>query len=140
MIVVDASLAAKWVLWEAQSDAALDFWDKYAGDLAAPDLISVEVAGAIVRRANITKSLTDAMGEALDQWARMLAGTQLQQFRITSSRSLRAARCAIALGHPVKDCLYLDLAMELDCPLITCDEKFAAKANGIWDRVQVLGE
>ena len=140
MIVVDASLAAKWVLWEAHSDAALDFWETHVGDLAAPDLIAVEVASALVRRANMDKSLTEAMREGLMHWSRLMAGTGIQQFRVTPPRVQRAADLAMTLGHPVKDCLYLDLAAELDCPLITCDVKFAAKARGVYAAVRVLGE
>jgi predicted nucleic acid-binding protein len=139
MIIVDASLAAKWILWEAQSEEALDLWDRHAGDLGAPDLMAIEVASAIVRRANIDKALTAAMQEGLRQWARMMAGTQLQQFRTTPGRVLRSAHLALGMGHPVKDCLYLDLAMELDCPLLTCDLKFAEKAKHMHPDVKVFG-
>ncbi|MEK6540758.1 MAG: hypothetical protein AABZ45_01420, partial [Pseudomonadota bacterium] len=85
MIIVDASLAAKWVFWEAQSDAALSFWNNEAGNLGAPDLIALEVAGAIVRRANIDKSLREDMNEALVKWTRLLSGTSMQQFRLTTA-------------------------------------------------------
>ena len=139
MIVVDASLAAKWILWEAQSELALQFWNQHAGDLAAPDLIALEVAGAIVRRANADKSLGMAMSEALGLWARLLSGVQLQQWRMTTSRVLRSGRLAMSLGHPVKDCVYLDLAMELDCALFTCDAKFVERAQKVYGRVHVLG-
>jgi predicted nucleic acid-binding protein len=43
------------------------------------------------------------------------------------------------LGHPLKDCIYLALAMEMSCDLITCDARFAEKAKGAWARVRVLG-
>jgi predicted nucleic acid-binding protein len=140
MIVVDASLAAKWILWEAQSELALKFWNENAGDLCAPDLIALEVAGAIVRRANTDKSLGMAMSEALGLWARFLSGVQLQQWRMTTNRVLRSSRLAMSLGHPLKDCVYLDLAMELDSELITCDAKFVAKARNVYARVNLLGE
>jgi predicted nucleic acid-binding protein len=51
-----------------------------------------------------------------------------------------AASTAIDIGHPLKDCIYLILAMELDCELMTCDARFAKKARDVWDRVRVLGE
>lgn len=140
MIVVDASLAAKWIFWEANSEQALDFWDAHAGDLGAPDLIAVEVAAAVVRRANMEKMLADDMKEALAAWGRILSGSSLQQFRITTSRVLNSSRLAIDIGHPLKDCIYLILAMELDCELVTCDARFAKKAKDVWHRVRVLGE
>ena len=51
---------------------------------------------------------------------------------------VRAANLALELGHPLKDCVYLALAMDLDCKLITCDAKFASKASVKWGNVQVL--
>lgn len=140
MIVVDASLAAKCILWEAQSEQALAFWDVNAGELSAPDLLGLEVAGAIVRRANAEKTLSEAMLDGLALWDRMLAGVDVQLWRMTSLRVLRSSRLAMSLGHPVKDCVYLDLAMELDCPLITCDAKFVEKARQVYEPVRMLGE
>jgi predicted nucleic acid-binding protein len=139
MIIVDASLAAKWIFWEADSEQALDFWNANAGDLGAPDLIAVEVAAAAVRRANMEKLLADDMKEALAAWGRILSGSSLQQFRMTTSRILSASRLAISIGHPLKDCVYLILAMELDCEMVTCDARFAKKAKVVWDRVRVFG-
>jgi predicted nucleic acid-binding protein len=139
MIIVDASLAAKWIFWEADSEQALDFWNANAGDLGAPDLIALEVAAAAVRRANMEKVLADSMKEALTVWGRILSGPSLQQFRMTTSRVLSSSRLAIDIGHPLKDCIYLVLAMELDCELVTCDARFVAKAKTVWDRVRVLG-
>ena len=53
---------------------------------------------------------------------------------------VKAANLAIDIGHPLKDCIYLALAMELGCPLVTCDTKFATKAHEVYAGVQVLGE
>jgi predicted nucleic acid-binding protein len=139
MIIVDASLAAKWIFWEADSEQALDFWNVNAGHLGAPDLIAVEVAAAAVRRANMEKLLADDMKEALAAWGRIMSGSSLQQFRMTPSRILSASGLAISIGHPLKDCVYLVLAMELDCELVTCDARFAKKAKDVWDRVRVFG-
>ena len=61
MIVVDASLAVKWFLTEAGSDAASAVLAMRARSLAAPDLIIVEVAAALVRRANMDKREADEM-------------------------------------------------------------------------------
>ena len=51
-----------------------------------------------------------------------------------------AAGLAVDLGHPLKDCIYLALAIELECELVTADARFAEKAKGVWDKVRVLGE
>lgn len=47
----------------------------------------------------------------------------------------------IRLAHPVYDCLYLALAVELDCAVLTADRRFAsaaAKAPDLAARVRVL--
>jgi predicted nucleic acid-binding protein len=140
MIVVDASLAAKWIFWETDSEEALDFWNTNAGDLGAPDLIALEVASAIVRRANMEKLLAEDMKEALAKWSRLLSGSSIQQFRMTTNRILSSSRMAIDIGHPLKDCIYLLLAMELDCDFVTCDARFAKKAKDVWHKVYVFGQ
>jgi len=138
MKVVDASLAVKWIFWEHNSAEALAFWHEHAGDLAAPDLLAVEMAGAIVRRGNIDKAMRDDMAEALDKCARLFSGTAIELFRDTVPRALAAGRLGLELGHPLKDCLYLALALELDCPLITCDANFARKTQPIWPRIELF--
>jgi predicted nucleic acid-binding protein len=85
------------------------------------------------------KLLADDMKEALAAWGRILSGSSLQRFRMTTSRVLSSSRLAIDIGHPLKDCVYLVLAMELDCELVTCDARFAKKAKDVWDRVRVFG-
>lgn len=140
MYVVDASLAVKWIFWEHDSAEALAFWNAEAGNLCAPDLLVVEMASAIVRRGNIDKALHQDMAEALSKCARLFAGNSIQLFRDNASRIITGGRMALQIGHPVKDCLYLFLAMELDCSLITCDAKFASKAQQLWPRVEVFRE
>ncbi|TMJ11171.1 MAG: type II toxin-antitoxin system VapC family toxin [Alphaproteobacteria bacterium] len=138
MIVVDASLAAKWVLWEADSAEAFDFLTRHQNELAAPELIFIEVAGAIVRRANEDKSLREAALRALDKWTVAWTDHVIQHHRVTQRRIHSAAGLAIRLGHPLKDCVYLGLAMELKCPLVTCDAVFTRKAVSLYPDVRLL--
>jgi predicted nucleic acid-binding protein len=58
--------------------------------------------------------------------------------RTANADLLRATNLAIDLGHPLKDCIYLALAMELGCDLVTADARFAAKAREVWAGVRVL--
>jgi predicted nucleic acid-binding protein len=139
MIVVDASLAAKWIIVEPNSAAALAFLEECADPLVAPDLIAIEVASAIVRRANMDKALGETMRDASARWANLLDAQTITLRRPTSSDILEATNLAIDLGHPLKDSIYLALAMEMGCDLITCDARFAEKAKGVWARVRVLG-
>ena len=139
MIVVDASLAAKWIIVEPNSAAALAFLEECTEPLVAPDLIAIEVSSAIVRRANMDKALGETMRQAAVRWANLLDEQTITLRRPTSGDILEAANLAITIGHPLKDCIYLVLAMEMNCELMTCDARFAERAKGVWDRVRVLG-
>jgi predicted nucleic acid-binding protein len=132
MIVVDASLAAKWIIVEPNSAAALAFLEDCTEPLVAPDLIAIEVSSAIVRRANMDKALGETMRDANARWASLLDEQTITLRRPTSGDILEAASIAMDMGHPT-------LAMEMGCELVTCDARFAEKAKGVWARVRVLG-
>ena len=138
MIVIDASLAVKWFLEEPESDAARQKLADNLGQITVPDLFVIEVTAALVRNANIHKRTYPAMREHIADFVALLAGNELQQVRPTPPQVAKAATLALDLGHPLKDCIYLALAVELGCDLVTCDARFAAKAKGVWDRVRVL--
>ncbi|MEY2883369.1 MAG: hypothetical protein RL490_1093 [Pseudomonadota bacterium] len=140
MIVVDASLAAKWLLWEADSPAALQFLGRHRDEICGPDILFVEVASAIVRRGNIDKRLGEDALRALDKWTLSWRDHAVRPFGVTPQRLFDAGKLALVLGHQIHDCLYLALAIELDCDLVTCDVKFAEKAVGVWPRIRQLAD
>lgn len=140
MIIVDASLAVKWFLDEPLSSAAGEILARHAGNIIVPDIMLVEVSGALVRNANVVKSSHANILVALNRLETLFADGDIAARRTSSLEMRRCADLAIDLGHPLKDCIYLALAMELECDLVTCDTKFAAKAQGVWDRVLVLGD
>ncbi len=140
MIVVDASIAAKWLLPEDDSAEATLFLRAHRRRLVAPELVLVEVASAIVRRANIDSSLHDDALAALRLWAAWPIDDMVRRFRLTPGRMLVAGRLALRLGHPVADCVYLALAIEFDCELATSDARFAGKARTLWPRVRQLAD
>jgi predicted nucleic acid-binding protein len=138
VIVVDASLAVKWFLPEQGADAAAQF---LLGDQAivGPDMLAVEVHATLVRGANMVKTNREEAESAIQRFQNMIVNNEVQLVRSPPRQIEQSANLAIKLGHPLKDCIYLALAMELECDLVTCDAKFAAKAKGVWDRVRVLG-
>jgi predicted nucleic acid-binding protein len=140
MIVVDASLGVKWFLNETGSQAAIDILAAEFGTIAAPDLFGIEVAATLVREANARKDSASEMRLAIRRLANLFDSFAVELFPTIPESLVTATSLALDLGHPLKDCLYLALAMELDCDLVTCDARFAAKAKGVWDRVRVLGE
>jgi predicted nucleic acid-binding protein len=140
IVVVDASLAAKWMLWEADSRDALRFLCHGELELHAPDLLFTEVAAAIVKRANMHKGMEADALEALRKWTVAWSQHAVTPHRVTQRRLYEAGKLAITLGHPLKDCIYLALAIELSAELATCDEKFRAKAADLYPRVKLLRE
>lgn len=139
MIVVDASVAVKWFVEELGSGLARQLLDNEKGSLHIPDIFVVEVAATLVRIANQNKASNAMSRNGLFHLIDLIDSGALVLDRTPPSQTIDAANLAIDIGHPLKDCIYLALAMELDCELVTCDAKFAAKAKGVWDRVRVLG-
>ncbi len=140
MIVIDACVAVKWFLKEADSDKASLLFELHSGQIAVPELFAVEVLAALVRNGNIHKPAIPEMRESAFAFAGILAGSMLEIIPATPGMLLAATEQAFDIGHPLKDCLYLALAMELGCPLVTTDAKFAGKARDVYTDVQVLGE
>ncbi|PTS80835.1 hypothetical protein DBR17_10375 [Sphingomonas sp. HMWF008] len=140
MIVVDASLVVKWLVVEDQTEPAIAFLETSSGAVCGPDIVAIEVAGAIVRRVN-DRSLSLPTGAAiLTSWRTALEQNRVTTIRATPKLIEQAGRLAIQLGHPIADCLYLALAVELDCDLATCDAKFQAKASSLYPRVKLLSD
>ena len=140
MIVLDASVAVKWYFPEPGSDAAIELQGGKHGALVAPELFVVEVTAALVRKANMEKARKDDILILIADFLTSSDDGTIQTRGLSGSTARTAAELAIELGHPLKDCIYLVLAMEMGCPLVTADARFAAKARGVYGDVRVLGE
>ena len=119
-LVIDASIAIKWVVEEAGTPESLAL--RQQAKLIAPELLVAECANILwkkVQRAELSKD------EALFA-ARLLQASEIE---LLPARSLleAATRIAIELDHPAYDCLYLALAVERDCRFVTADERFHRK-------------
>jgi predicted nucleic acid-binding protein len=128
MIVVDASIAAKWYLHEPGSGEAAALLTS-AFTLIAPALIRVEVTGAILRRYREGVLSLELAREACDQWDADLAGGAL---RLVPDDTLIVPARAIAfqIRHAIQDCLYLAAAVEAGrARLVTADAAFHARAT-----------
>jgi len=140
MIVVDASLAVKWLFREADTPEAFDFLQRHRGALVAPELIFIEVAGVIVRRANEIQSYRDDALDTARLWERTYSEQGIKGFRLTPRRLATASTMALTIRHPLKDCFYVALARELNCELATCDVKLRDKASSFYPNIRLLAD
>jgi predicted nucleic acid-binding protein len=80
----------------------------------------------------------EAAYRSLDVWSDIVHGIVVL---IPEDHDLPAAlKLALELNHPLQDCIYLALAERFDAPLVTADEKFAAKAHARYPRVRLLSQ
>ena len=116
-LVVDASVAVKWLVKEDGSDRAEAL---KAEDLHAPSLIRIEVAN-VLRTLATSGRLEDAEAlPALD----LLLDAPVRLYEPTDALMRGALAFALRLEHPIYDCLYLALAVELGTRLVTADRRF----------------
>lgn len=105
--------------------------------LTAPHLIRLEVAGALTRRTRIGQLEAADARRLCTRWFDELARGVLAL--VDDAVLLPAAVAhALALRHPLQDCLYLALAEELGASLITSDRRLAERAPESF-RVRLLG-
>ena len=121
-LVIDASIAVKWVVEEHGTPEALALRQK--AKLIAPELLVAECANILWKKVKREELLKQ---EALLA-ARLLQGAEIE---LLPTRSLfeAATRMSIEIDHPAYDCLYLALAVEKECLFVTADEGFLRKLH-----------
>ncbi len=139
LVVVDASLAFKWLVQEEHSDKADALgrlWASQGTRRAAPYFMPVEVVNALHRRV-VQAEMSVHDGVRLIE--RLLSsGLELHE---TPNLHGRALELASRLNQgAVYDAHYLALAETLGCDLWTADEKFYRTASPVTDNVRWIGE
>jgi predicted nucleic acid-binding protein len=119
--VIDASIAIKWFVNEADSGPARSLLS--AGHvLLGPDLVVAEVCNTVWRKQRLGQ-VTPAQGVAMAQKIVDLFDSLVPCAQLVP----RAYEIAGMLDHPVYDCFYLALAESRNCDLITADERLLAR-------------
>ncbi len=138
-VVVDASLAFKWLRRETGSDEAFLLratWESSGTSVTGPDLLSLEVTNALhqrVLRGDFSPAQAVSLIEGL-----LASGLDLYE---TSGLHRRALELASELGQGAAyDCHYLALAEALECELWTADERFQRAASPAFGFVHALSE
>ena len=124
LVVVDASVAVKWLLPEVHS-AAARAWFTVDHLLVVPDLVFAEVGNVLskrVRRGEMTGE------QAKDTWTTFA----LLPLDVHPARPLGelALEIALATGQTVYDGMYLALAVQEACRLVTADRRLFNALQG----------
>src|SRR5436190_9774279 len=127
-LVVDASVAVKWVVPEPGHKEAELLLDH---GLVAPDLLFAECANILwkkVRRGELTEDEAEIAGQTLEQ----------ADLTIVSARAyvIRATAIAVELDHPAYDGIYLAVAEALQLRLVTADDRLIRKVGQSANRFQ----
>ena len=120
VVVVDASVAAKWLVAEPDSEIAAMLLDG-SFDLQAPRLLVSEIGNMLWRMA--------VNGSIEEYEAARLAAALLDvplQWRDDERTCVEAVRIAVELGHPAYDCMYLALASLIGSQVVTADKRFVS--------------
>ena len=139
VVVVDASLALKWLVEEDSSPEAhaiLRSWDAQGVRLAAPYLILAEVANALHRR--VVRG--ELSVEAAAHLSESLLSSRLELHQPPNIQSRALALASQLSQGAVYDSHYLALAETLGCELWTADQRFYRAAVAFTDGVHWIGE
>lgn len=138
-VVVDASLAFKWLVEEVDSekaDSLAEVWNDGGIQTVAPYFMSAEVTNILrqrVRRGDMSVEEGLCLIQKL-----LLSGIELYH---SMDIHLRALELASELGQGAAyDSHYLALAELLDCEMWTADERFYRSASPAAPRLRLLAE
>jgi len=120
-LVVDASVAIKWVVAEEGAERAIALLDY---GLIAPDLLFAECANILWRKQRHREITEEEAGIA----ARTLEQADLA---VVSARGYlaRAVAIAVELDHPAYDAIYLAVAEAFGLRLATADHRLIRKVH-----------
>jgi predicted nucleic acid-binding protein len=119
-LIVDASVAVKWLVDEVDSQAAQRLLDSDEKPVA-PDFVLIEVGNVLWKKAQRQQLKPEQAVAGID------ALPTYFELLVPSTPLLpRALATAIDVRHPVYDCLYLACAERLEVTLVTAEVRFAA--------------
>jgi predicted nucleic acid-binding protein len=122
-LVVDASVAAKWVLPEPDSPRA-EALRRIENELIAPVLILAEIGNAIWKRTRKQELTAARAVESIGT-----ATALIDRLHGLEPLVARATEIAVSLDHSIYDCFYLALAERERVGLATADTRLASLAR-----------
>lgn len=137
--VVDASVVLKWFLPESDGAAADFLLEQFLNnevELLAPELILIEIASALWKRALLRKELSGAEAALIYQDFLTLPLSFVPSSELASA----ALQFALKHQHSVYDALYCALALERRCDFVTADRVLANKLRGVFPFIVQLSD
>ena len=119
--VIDASVAAKWLMPEAESPQAEMLLDH---ELLAPDLIFPELANILWKKQS-RGEMDSATACAAAQWLMQVPLQVVESVLLLAD----AIALSLRLNHPAYDCFNLALARQRECPLVTADKRLIERCR-----------
>lgn len=133
-VVVDASVAAQWVVLQEHTNTARTLLQS-PRELVAVDLIRVEVFNTLLRAIRAKRLQAEAASMSVQFFERVPL-----RLRPTSAYASEAFAIAQQHGGTVYDACYIALARSLGAPLATADERMAATAETLGITVHRLAQ
>ncbi len=124
IVIVDASIAAKWFFGEEYSEVTLNLLDN-PFDLHAPEFFFLEMDSILCKR---TRRRELSQLEALEIHDEMRS-IPIKSYH-TSDLQERAFEMALMAGQSIYDCIYLALAEALEGRMVTADRRFFLALQG----------
>jgi predicted nucleic acid-binding protein len=124
MLVVDASVALRWMFDLDRSDRA-EHLLRSGERLIAPDLVLAEITNAAWKFSVVSGVAPDTVKLRVSA-----APKEFEEFFPSLDLKDRALAIALQLRHPAYDCFYLALAERRDCQLVTADDRLVRRCSG----------
>jgi predicted nucleic acid-binding protein len=136
---VDASVAAKWFIPESHKENAERLLSGFLQgeiELIAPDLLVVELGNLLWVRSTLRGDISEI--QAAEAYESFLAlGLDL---RPSSTIAAAALKLAAEGKHAVYDMMYVAVALQEGCELVTADEKLIHKLGKKFPFVRWIGD
>lgn len=137
-VVVDASVALKWVLQEEDTEDALRLWDRWqdvSERVCAPPVFRGEVTNALHQATR--RGLIDPI-DAADALGLLIPIVAIEEPEGLYDRALALAG-QLSLGSTY-DSLYIAVAESQGCDLWTADRRFVRSLRGLFPQVRWTGD
>jgi predicted nucleic acid-binding protein len=137
-LIVDASVGAKYLIPETDTDKARALFMAWQGgqiDILAPEILPIEVASALWKRARRGLASAAEVTRLLAEFMRV--GVPLVPLDELGQLALQLA---LRNGHSVYDGLYVALTLVTGWEFITADERLYNLLNPTMSQVHRLGD